>query len=240
MQLKFGFEFIAIRVNNMPSISEPVSVLLVEDQEITRLGLVLSFKESKLVKVVGEAADGLSAIEQTKLLGPQVVLMDIGLPQMNGVDAAKHIKAELPSTRIIMFTSHDNAEHVFAALAAGTEGYCLKSISVEQLERAIVAVSEGVVWLDPGIADVVLQHLVPPGKADDNKHINLRKPRLDLSAREIEVLGLLVEGMTNQEMSQRLVVGIETIKTHMRHIMEKLEVSDRTQAAVKALKLDLV
>lgn len=218
----------------------PIRVLLVEDQEITRLGLVLGLKNSTAVKVVGEASDGLAALELTKQLQPQVVLMDIGLPGMNGVEAARLIKESFPETRIIMFTSHDNADHVFASLAAGTEGYCLKSISAEQLERAILAVSEGVVWLDPGIAGVVLRNMVPPSNPSEIKQVNVKKAKVDLSAREVEVLTLLVEGLTNQEMSERLFVGLETIKTHMRHIMEKLEVSDRTQAAVKALRLDLV
>jgi two-component system, NarL family, response regulator LiaR len=216
----------------------PIRVLLVEDQEITRFGLRLTLEQSAKVTVVGETSDGLAAVETAKACQPDVVLMDLGLPGINGIDASKQIKDLQPQTRIIMFTSHDSPDEVFAALSAGVEGYCLKTASGDQLIRAIESVYEGVLWLDPGIANRVLRNIsTQTGK--DNKTAT-KNGEFDLSPREIEVLGLLVEGLSNQEMAERLIISPETIKTHMRHIMEKLTVSDRTQAAVKALKHGLL
>jgi DNA-binding NarL/FixJ family response regulator len=216
-----------------------IRILIVEDQEITRFGLKLTLENSPGMLVVREAADGLAAVEAVDACQPDVVLMDIGLPGIDGIEAAKQIKEARPQTRIIMFTSHDSPDEVFAALAAGTEGYCLKNISGDQLIRAIKAVHEGVVWLDPGIANRVLRNIGDQG-GDKNSKEKKHFSKFDLSPRELEVLALLVEGLSNHDMAERLIVSVETIKTHMRHIMEKLAVADRTQAAVKALRQGLL
>lgn len=210
------------------------TVLIVEDHQITRTGLRLTIEQDSRFEVVGEAASGKTALAQAKELKPELVLMDIGLPEMNGIEAAKLIKSALPATRVVMLTSHDSDEDIFAALAAGADAYCLKDIAREQLMNALKTVADGGGWLDPAIAGRVLRssasRVLPP--ANESKFM--------LSEREFEVLRLLVEGLSNLQMAERLNVSPETIKTHMRHIMEKLAVSDRTQAAVKALREGLV
>ncbi len=210
------------------------TVLIVEDHQITRTGLRLTIEQDSQFEVVGEAASGKSAVAQAKELKPELVLMDIGLPEMNGIEAAKLIKSALPATRLVMLTSHDSDEDIFSALAAGADAYCLKDIASEQLMIALKTVADGGGWLDPAIAGRVLRssasRVLPP--ANESKFM--------LSEREFEVLRLLVEGLSNLQMAERLKVSPETIKTHMRHIMEKLAVSDRTQAAVKALRAGLV
>lgn len=210
------------------------TVLIVEDHQITRTGLRLTIEQDSQFEVVGEAASGKSAVAQAKELKPELVLMDIGLPEMNGIEAAKLIKSALPATRLVMLTSHDSDEDIFSALAAGADAYCLKDIASEQLMIALKTVADGGGWLDPAIAGRVLRssasRVLPP--ANESKFM--------LSDREFEVLRLLVEGLSNLQMAERLKVSPETIKTHMRHIMEKLAVSDRTQAAVKALRAGLV
>jgi two-component system, NarL family, response regulator LiaR len=211
--------------------TQPITLFIVEDQVIARLGLRLILERIPEFAVVGEAEDGLAAVAGTLELKPAVVLMDIMLPGIDGIEATKQIKAALPGCRVLMLTSYERDDDVFAALSAGADGYCLKTISAEQLALAIRAVADGVAWLDPGIARRVLQ-----GSSRSQAAASPQKPRFALSQREHEVLQLIVDGLSNQEIADRLILSAETIKTHIRHIMEKLAVSDRTQAAVKALR----
>lgn len=217
---------------------------MVEDHEVTRVGLKLTLRKFPEIEIVGEAGDGKQAVELAVALQPNVVLMDIGLPLLDGIEATGQIKKAVPEARVIMRTSHENDLNIFAALGAGADGYCLKGTATSQLVLAIRTVSEGAAWLDPGIATKVLRASVTAGlpaasKADkDTSKAPGTGPRL--SQREIDVLRLVVEGLGNQAIAERLYLSVETVKTHMRRIMEKLAVSDRTQAAVKAMREDLL
>jgi DNA-binding NarL/FixJ family response regulator len=222
-----------------------ITIFVADDHEITRVGLKLTLQNIPDFKVVGEAEDGSETIKRVAELRPQVVLMDIGLPLVDGIDATGKIKEQLPETRVIMLTSHDSDRDVFAALGAGADGYCLKEVTSAQLVMAIRAVANGVAWLDPGVASRVLRACATfnPNDAVEGmtpKPLNGGIPSSSLSQRELDVLRLVVEGLSNQEIAARLILSVETIKTHMRHIMEKLAVSDRTQAAVKAMREGLV
>lgn len=215
-----------------------LSVLIVEDQEIARIGLKVILDATAGMSVVGLAQDGEQAVSMALSMEPNVILMDIGLPMLNGIDATKKIKSEKPDLKIIMLTSHDDDRHIFAALSAGADGYCLKEAPSDRLVKAIKAVAEGVAWLDPGIAGRVLKAIGQGGtsKPEEKTQSSLAA----LSTRELDVLRLVVDGQTNQEIADKLVLSVETVKTHMRHIMEKLAVSDRTQAAVKAMREGLI
>jgi len=218
-------------------------LFLVEDHHITRTGLRLALEQEDSFDILGEAADGKSAVKMALELRPDVILMDIGLPGgMNGIEAAKAIKNELPACRIVMVTSHDLQEDVIAALAANCDGYCLKDIDGAQLSRAIFSVYNGAIWLDPSIAKKLIKVYVdqPAAKATVASGGSSATTASVLSERELEVLSYVVDGLTNQEIAARLTVSPETVKTHMRHIMEKLSVSDRTQAAVRALRDGLI
>lgn len=252
-------------------VGQKVRVVLAEDDEPTRFWLKLTLQQSQTFEVVGQAGDGRSAVALTNENKPDLVLMDIGMPIMDGVEAARLVKEALPETKVIMFTSHDTDDSVFAALSAGADGYCLKTLTAEQLLKAVSSVMDGAAWLDPGIARKVLRaasHSAPPkdGELESEKSegstgpvasdtgkdaLKDQKDTKDskdtpganlfaLSQREMEVLQLLVEGMSNQEIADKLCLGTETIKTHMRHIMRKLSVSDRTQAAIKAMRQGIV
>jgi len=221
----------------------PINIFIAEDYEITRVGLKLTLGNVPDLKIVGEAEDGESAVRKVTELRPHVVLMDIGLPVMDGIDATLKIKSLSPETKVIMLTSHDNDRDIFAALGAGADGYCLKEVGSGQLINAIRAVAEGVAWLDAGIASRVLkacvsnpQQVVPNPSPKQGKNGSTSP----LSQRELDVLLLVVEGKSNQEIAASLILSVETVKTHMRHIMEKLAVSDRTQAAVKAMREGIV
>jgi NarL family two-component system response regulator LiaR len=226
--------------------SGQIKIFIADDHEITRVGLKLTLQNVPDFKVVGEAEDGRETIRLVKELKPDVVLMDIGLPLIDGIDATGKIKDETPDTKVIMLTSHDSDRDVFAALGAGADGYCLKEVSGSQLISAIRAVADGVAWLDPGVASRVLRACATnnplPGSTEETntKVLTAGVPVSSLSQRELDVLRLVVEGLSNQEIATRLILSVETIKTHMRHIMEKMAVSDRTQAAVKAMREGLV
>jgi len=218
----------------------PITILIAEDHEITRVGLRLTLEQIPDFKVIAEAEDGRTSVAKVLELKPHVVLMDIGLPVIDGIEATQQIKAQAPDVHIIMLTSHDNDQDIFAALSGGADGYCLKEISSNQLSMAIRTVADGAAWLDPGVANRVLRAVtVPAAPAGMDGH-KANAGTSPLSQREIDVLRLVVEGMSNQEIAEKLVLSVETIKTHMRHIMEKLAVTDRTQAAVKAMRQGLV
>jgi two-component system, NarL family, response regulator LiaR len=212
-----------------------IRTLLIEDQEITRFGLKSMLDQIPEISVIGEAADGKTGVEKAMELRPDLVLMDIGLPGIDGIEATRTIKASL-STKVLIITSRNSAESVFAALAAGADAYCLSGASFKHLSSAIESVINGAVWLDPGIAKFVVNTMQ---KQHSPRH-QMPTDSFHLSEREREVLNLVVDGMSNQEIAERLLLSCETVKTHMSHLMEKLRVSDRTQAAVKAVRQGLV
>lgn len=213
-----------------------IKVFVAEDHEITRIGLTMAINQAGF-QVVGQAHDGAEAVKEVLSLQPHIVLMDIGLPNIDGIEATRQIKSALPSTRVIMLTSHQSDQDIFAALAAGAEGYCLKEISTSQLMLAIKTVADGAAWLDPGIAGRVLRSNVAAAAPNMPKTAGNSNA---LTTRELQVLRLLVEGSSNQKIAEALCLSPETVKTHMRNIMDKLAVSDRTQAAVKAMREKLV
>jgi NarL family two-component system response regulator LiaR len=211
-------------------------VFIVEDQEITRLGLRLILEKSADIQILGEADNGETAVESALKVAPDVVLMDVGLPGIDGIEATRRIKESNPNIKVVMLTTHDRVDDVFAALSAGADGYCLKETKADAIISAMRVVMDGAVSLDASIARTLLGciHLEQKKKPAE------RDAKFGLSPREMDILELLVEGLSNQEMADRLVISAETVKTHMRHVMEKLMVADRTQAAVKALREGLL
>lgn len=218
-----------------------IRVLIADDQEIISTGLKLFLEKEDFV-VCGEARNGTEALKMAAELKPDIILMDINMPSMDGIEATKRILSELPSMKVIMFTTFNNDESVFGSFSAGAHGYCMKDISPTQLTYAIHTVHSGASWLDGKVADRVLRftEAVPKGTPDKKSKSTSNPNKFPLTEREIDVLRLLVEGCNNKEISSRLVVSPETVKSHMQHIFEKLRVADRTQAALKALKEGLL
>ena len=208
-------------------------ILIVEDDPLMQLGLEQALGENPDFDIVGKAEDGYSAVQKAIALKPDLVVMDIGLPRLDGIAATQQIKAELPQTHVVMLTSHTLQTEVVAALSSGADAYCIKGASLERLFAAIEAAMEGAIYLDPQIARLVLDSLKSPAPAP-NPNIAL------LSERESEVLKLIVEGKSNNEIAEELYLSTNTIKTHVRGIMNKLSVDDRVQAAVIALRSGLV
>lgn len=199
-----------------------------------QLGLEQSLSAHDSIEIIGRTDDGYLAVEETLNLKPDVVVMDIGLPRQDGIAATQKIKAALPNIHIVMLTSHTTENEVIGSLSSGADAYCVKGTSVENLVTAIIAARDGASYLDPQVARQVMEHLKTPLSTEENPAIG------QLSQREMEVLKLMVEGQSNPEIAAALYLSPNTVKTHVRGIMNKLAVDDRVQAAVVALRAGLV
>ena len=216
-----------------------VKIIIVEDYKLTRVGLRMALNEFDDLEVIGEAEDAEKGLELIEELKPDVVLMDLGLPGMSGLEATQKSQEIAPDTKIIILTSHGQEEEVLAALGTGAKAYCLKDISPETLALVIKNISMGGCWLDPNIANYVLNTLPTPENLNFlTSNSNLQK--VQLTERELEVLRLLVKGKSNTEIAKELIVSVHTAKAHVCSILQKLCVDDRVQAAVKAVKEHLV
>lgn len=221
--------------------SRPLKVLIAEDHELARNGLVFSLNRKSQFKIVGETENGELALRICQEKSPDIVLMDIGMPVMDGIDATQKIKRDFQQTKVIILTSHQDGEEVYASLAAGADAYCMKDIRIERLIHIMETVYDGAIWLDPSIARMVMDSLMirMPEKSRD-PHQNRQRYNVELTEREQEVLKLIVEGRSNKEIADKLVITVHTAKAHVGNIMQKLAVDDRTQAAVKAIRDGLV
>ncbi len=222
--------------------SEKIKVLLVEDHTMTRMGLQLVLEKNQEIDLIAEAEDGQKGVDLARRLYPDVVLMDIGLPVIDGIEATKKIKEADIGANILVFTSRDSEDDVFAALGAGADGYIMKGASPDQLVSAIKAVKEGTAWLDPAIAKLVLRNVTQNVSADgiEGKDPTKFIAKSGITERELEVLKLIVEGNSNPQIAEKLFITRATAKAHVHSILQKMCVDDRTQAAVLAMREGIV
>ncbi len=218
-----------------------INTLLVEDHELYRMGLSMLLDKAEGITLVAESADGLDGIKKARELSPDVILMDIGLPNIDGIEATQRIKDFNPDVKILIFTSRDSENDVFEAFKAGADGYIMKGATPEQTISAIKSVYEGVGWIDPSIAKMVFSNLQKPSanvvtEPEPKKSNN----SYGLTERELDVLELMVEGLSNPQIADKLVITKATAKAHVHSILQKLCVSSRTQATVTAMKEGLV
>jgi DNA-binding NarL/FixJ family response regulator len=217
---------------------DSIQVLLVEDHTIVRKGLRALLEGQSDIQVVGEAEDGRQALEQVQQLLPDVVLMDIGMPGLNGLEATRQIKHQFPKTKVVVLTMHTNAEYIFNVLQAGASGYLIKQAATEEVISAIRAVYRGESFLSPSISTKVIEeYLRRAGKTE------LVDPFERLTSREREVLQLIAEGHSTQEIATLLYVSGKTVETHRARLMEKLDIhtiAELTQYAIRKgiIKLD--
>jgi DNA-binding NarL/FixJ family response regulator len=219
-------------------VKNKLKILLVEDHALTRFGLKTTLESVDFVESVIEAEDGETAVVLAQEHQPDLILMDLGLSGINGIQATKLIKNQDKGFKIIILTSHNSEEEIFDALKVGANAYCLKDIKPQRLLQVIETVAEGAAWLDPSIAEVVLSRLnssdrISGASSDVIDGINL-------TDRETQVLKLIVDGLSNAEIAEKICVSIHTAKAHVCNILQKLSVEDRTQAAIKALKYNIV
>lgn len=218
-----------------------INTLLVEDHELYRMGLSMLLDKAEGITLVAESADGLDGIKKAREFSPDVILMDIGLPNIDGIEATQRIKDFNPDVKILIFTSRDSENDVFEAFKAGADGYIMKGATPEQTISAIKSVYEGVGWIDPSIAKMVFSNLQKPSanvvtEPEPKKSNN----SYGLTEREFDVLELMVEGLSNPQIADKLVITKATAKAHVHSILQKLCVSSRTQATVTAMKEGLV
>jgi DNA-binding NarL/FixJ family response regulator len=212
-----------------------IRVLIADDHAIVREGVKRILTAEPDLEVVGEAEDGLQAVEQAKKLKPDVAVLDISMPGMNGIEATKQIRAALPLTHTLALTMHEDDSYVFQLLKAGASGYVLKRAAATDLVQAIRAARRGQAFLYPSVAKVVV--------ADYLKRVETGEGRETydgLTDREKEILTVVAEGATNQEIAQKLYISVKTVQTHRAHIMEKLNLHDRTMLVRYAIRKGLI
>ncbi len=211
------------------------NILIVEDHELTRFGLKTTFDGLDFINAVLEAENAEKAIEIVKNNHIDLIIMDLGLPNINGIEATKIIRTLNSEVKIIILTSHNDEKEVLDSLKAGANAYCSKEINPERLVEVVSSVMDGASWFDPSIADLVL-------KAAINTKITgtTTKDDYNLTTREAQILKLITEGYNNNEIAKELFVSVNTTKAHVASILQKLEVDDRLQAALKALKNNIV
>ncbi len=220
-----------------------INVLLVEDHVLTRMGLSMLLSNAEDINMAGEAADGAEGVKKARELSPDVILMDIGLPVIDGIEATQRIKDFNPDIKVLIFTSRDGENDVFESFKAGADGYIMKGATPEQTINAIKAVNEGIGWIDPGIAKLVFSNLQRPSSQIVSEPENIKTERNNaygLTDRELDVLELMVEGLTNPQIADRLVIAKSTAKAHVHSILQKLCTTSRTQATVMAINERLI
>ena len=216
-----------------------IKVLVADDQRLVRDGIASLLSIQDEIEVVGTASNGEEAVEQALALKPDVALMDIRMPIMDGVEATRRIRRELPGCQVLMLTTFDDEEYILDALSAGACGYLLKDIPAHDLASAIKAAHQGIYQLDPSVAGKMLRALsADRGRAEPE--VTLPQTAGDLSAREVEVLRLIAKGASNREIAEHLVISEGTVKNHISNILNRLGLRDRTQAAIYARDHELL
>jgi DNA-binding NarL/FixJ family response regulator len=239
---------------------DKIRVALIEDHDLTRVGIRTALQQRQEIVVVGEAANGTEGLKLLQTTQPDIAIVDIGLPDIDGIELTRQLKATQdesnPVPKVLILTLQDNEEAVLAAFAAGADSYCMKDISFDRLLEALQVTQEGNSWIDPAIAKIVLsqtrqapeQGTVTPVPANsktvaiqatEQEYTNMLEA-YPLTERELEVLELIVEGYSNAAIAEKLYITVGTVKTHVRNILNKLCADDRTQAAVRALRSGLV
>ena len=217
-----------------------IKILLVEDQKLMRIGIKSLFGDYPELEIIGEAATGKDAVEKSKLIKPDIVLMDLGLPDISGTDAIKQILEHNNNIRIVVLTSHISEEEVTTSLQAGASAYVVKDIATDLLMCVIKMVKAGAMWLDPHVVPYIRDKNCGVIPSRQLSRSVFKERHSNLTQREYEVLKLIVDGQSNSDIAKTLTISEHTAKAHVCNIIQKLVVDDRTQAAVKALKEGLV
>ncbi len=212
--------------------SAAVRVVVIDDHPVVRTGLKAVFSTTPGIEQVGEGASGLEAVELAERLLPDVLVMDVNMPGMDGIEATRQVVAKSPSVAVLVLTMHDDDDTVFAAMRAGARGYLLKGSEQEEVTRAIVSVANGDAIFGPAIADRVLRFFSAPQQTKEQVFP-------ELTSRELEVLGLVAGGMSNSAIARDLVLSHKTVANHVSNILNKLQAADRAEAIVRARRAGL-
>ena len=212
------------------------NILIVEDHELTRFGLKTTFNDVDFIENIYEADSAEKAYNLVKNNKIDVIIMDLGLPEIDGITAIKKIKELKSETKFVVLTSHNDKKDVLNSLKAGANAYCSKEINLQRLIEVVNSVIDGASWFDPSIANIVLGAVTSTDTSTEEK----QSQNYNLTTRERQILKLITEGLSNVEIAKNLFVSVNTTKVHVASILQKLEVDDRLQAAIKALKEHIV
>jgi DNA-binding NarL/FixJ family response regulator len=215
----------------------PSRIVVADDHPLIRRALTTTIDEQPDLQTIGEATDGLEAVELCRRLKPELVLMDVLMPRMDGLEATRHIKRKSPRTSVLVLTTSEDPNHLSEALKAGAAGYVQKEATTTETIGAVRKVLEGESSLDQKVATRLLKRLMEDPQPEPNGRTKGESLREVLSDRESEVLGLVARGCTNRQIARTLLISVSTVKKHVRNVICKLGVSDRTQAAVRAVEL---
>jgi two-component system NarL family response regulator len=213
---------------------DTVRVLVVDDHALFRRGLVLVLQSEDGIELVGEADDGVHGVARASELAPDVVLMDVRMPNMSGIEATRRIAEEVPAAKVVMLTVSDEEDDLYEAIKAGAAGYLLKEISIEEVADAVRAVMQGQTLISPSMASKLIVEFASLARRADQEHDRVPAPRL--TDRELEVLKLVAKGLTNREIGVQLFISENTVKNHVRNILEKLHLHSRMEAVLYAVK----
>ena len=222
-------------VTNAGDGSEPVRVLVVDDQELFRRGLTMLLASEDGIDVVGEAGDGVEGTTLAESVAPDVVLLDVRMPRRSGIEACLAIKASVPSAKIIMLTVSDEEADLYEAVKSGAAGYLLKDSSIEEVAQAVRVVNEGQSLISPSMAVKLIDEFKQMSKPEREQG-----PTLRLTERELEVLRLVAKGLNNREVAKQLFISENTVKNHVRNILEKLQLHSRMEAVMYAMREKLL
>lgn len=220
--------------------SQPIGVLIADDHTIVRRGLVSLLSLADGIEVVGEAADGRLAVDLALKLDPDVVLMDVSMPGLNGLEATRQLKKESPQIKVLVLSAHDNEEYVLQVMRSGANGYILKNSSAEELYAAIRAVHTGQAFFSPSVSRILLDSFKEAGTHAGSDASSRQLPDSRLTSREREVLQLIAEGKTHQEAASLLHISARTVDTHCSNIMKKLDIHESAGLAAYAIKNGIV
>ncbi len=226
----------ASRAPDNANMEKKIRVLLVDDHAVVRQGLRMFIEMQNDMEVVGEGANGLEAMELVAKLHPDVILLDLIMPELDGVEATRKILAAYPQARVLILTSFGEDDKVFPAIRAGAQGYLLKDIQPRELIRALREAHQGKAQLHPDVARRLMQAVSGDMPAESPKPASLPVELQGLTEREREVLGMIAQGLTNHEIAEKMVISEKTVKTHVSNLLDKLGLEDRTRAAIWALK----
>lgn len=217
-----------------------ISVYIVEDYLLIRKSLALMINQAEDIETIGDFETAENFFEAFEKKQSDVVVLDLGLPKMNGLSATKILKEKYQNTKVIILTSHEQTDEVLAALACGANAYCLKDVKQQEIQNIIRDVYKGVIWIHPKVAEATRQTAPKPISTDfDNLYKNI-SIETNLTEREYEVLRKIVEGKTNTEIAQDMCISTHTAKAHVGNILSKLSVTDRVEAAVKAIRAKII
>lgn len=212
----------------------PITVLLADDHDVVRKGMKMLLEDEEDVKVVGEASDGLDAIEKVSILMPNVVILDLTMPKMNGIEAAKVISSEYPAVKILIFSMHNNREYIINSVENGASGYLLKDTGKEELMRAIKVVSEGRKYFPPEISEVIIDELLAKTtiEVQDDKN---RPIFQKITPKEKQILGMIVQGYNSREIADKLFLSIRTVDNHRANMMKKTQAKNTADLVKMAI-----